>query len=194
MTSRGPAASGGLPVSAGGASPVEQVLGYLNFSSGAADAPFLANLNALFEATGREKTGLPTWLEVSRLLTDRLGQLRQTSATFRDAEQAAAVLELVFDRTLPAYREFHRDLLFHQTDETLFRPFFLGRVCEAILRQGPPWTDSDRIVRGAIGQLNDYIGHRPIPALESQQVEAYKHEFVRPIPLYIRGVGPSCGP
>jgi hypothetical protein len=176
------------------ASPAEQVLGYLNFSSGAADLPFLANLNALFEATSREQTGLPTWLAVGRKLTDRLEQLRATSPAFRNADQATAVLQLVFDQALPAYRQFHRDLLFHQNDESLFRPYFIGRVCEAVLRQGPPWTEHDRIVTGAIGQLNDYIGHRPVPALESQQVQAYKHEFVRPVPLYIRGIGPCCGP
>jgi hypothetical protein len=158
------------------------------------DLPFLANLNALFEQAGREKSGLPAWLEVSRRLTDRLAQLRESSAAFRDADQAAAVLQLVFDQTLPAYRQFHRDLLFHHSDESLFRPYFVGRVCEAVLRQGSPWTENDRIVSGAIRLLNDYIGHRPIPALESQQVTAYPHEFVRPIPLYVRGVGPCCGP
>jgi len=173
---------------------VEQVLGYLNFSSGAADAQFLANLNSLFEQTAARKTGLPVWLEVGRLLTDRLTKLRESSPAFRDAEQATAVLELVFDQTLPAYRQFHRDLLFHQTDETLFRPLFVGRVCEAVLRQGPPWTENDRIVSGAVALLNDYIGHRPIAALESQKLEAYKREFVRPIPLYIKGAGISYGP
>jgi hypothetical protein len=155
--------------------------------------PFLANLDALFEQAVREKSGLPAFLEVSRRLTERLGQLRGSSAAFRDADQAAAVLQLVFDQTLPAYRQFHRELLFHRSDESLFRPFFVGRVCEAVLRQGPPWGESDRIVSGAIRLLNDYIGHRPIPALESLQVAAYPHEFVRPIPLHIRGVGPCCG-
>ena len=200
MRSRGTASSSAVPAGDGPASsgqaaqPLEQVLGYLNFSSGAADLPFLANVNALFEQAGREKSGLPAWQEVSRRLTERLGKLRESSAAFRDADQAAAVLQLVFDQTLPAYRQFHGDLLFHHSDESLFRPYFVGRVCEAVLRQGPPWSENDRIVSGAIRLLNDFIGHRPIPALEAQQVAAYPHEFVRPIPLYIRGVGPCCGP
>jgi hypothetical protein len=210
MSSRGPAGNpaqpaGGIPstpvtpqpnASANGPAPqpLEQVLGYLNFSSGASDLQFLANLNALFEAAGREKSGLPVWLEVGRTLTERLTLLRGLSPAFRDAEQASAVLQLVFDQTLPAYRQFHRDLLFHQTDDALFRPMFVGRVCEAVLRQGPPWTESERIVNGAIRTLNDYIGHRPVPALEAQPTNAYAHEFVRPIPLFIRGVGASCGP
>lgn len=179
---------------AAGASAVEQVLGYLNFSSGAADPLFLANLNSLFEAAAAQSPGTPTWQAVSRLLSERLTALRGSSPAFRDADQAAAVLDLVFGRTLPAYREFHRDLLFHQTDESLFRPYFVGRVCEAVLRQGPPWSEPDRIVPAAIALLNDFIGHRPVAVLESQKLEANKHEFVRPIPLFIRGAGITCGP
>jgi hypothetical protein len=177
-----------------GSPALEQVLGYLNFSSGAADNQFLANLNRLFELVAGEQPGVPPWLSVGRLLTDRLRQLEAQSATFHDAQQGTSVLELVFDRALPAYREFHRDLLFHHTDETLFRPFFVGRVCEAVLRQGPSWNEAARIVPAAIGQLNDFLGHRPVATLESQRVEPYRHEFVRPIPLFIRGAGISFGP
>jgi hypothetical protein len=173
---------------------LEQVLGYLNFSSGSPDVQFLANLNTLFEQTAGPSSGLPVWLQVGRLLTERLNTLKTTTSAFRDAEQAGAILELVFDRTLPAYRHFHRDLLFHHTDESLFRPFFVGRVCEAVLKQGPPWSEVDRIVTAAVAQLNDYIGHRPVAVLESQKLEAYKHEFVRPIPLFVRGAGICYGP
>src|SRR3954453_13484217 len=129
---------------------VEQILGYLNFSSGAADVQFLGNLNQLFAWVAIQKSGTPIWFEAGRLLTDRLAALRTSSPTFRDAEQAASVLELVFDQTLPAYRRFHRDLLFHRNDKTIFRPFFVGRVCETVLKQGPPWSERDRIVGGAV--------------------------------------------
>jgi hypothetical protein len=178
---------------AAGVSAVEKVLGYLNFSSGAPDQQFLANLNLLFELLAQQTRG-PVWHEVGGLLIHRLTELRGQSSAFRDAEQAESVLGLVFDQTLPEYRRFHRDLLFHQTDETLFRPFFVARVCEAVIKQGPPWTERARIVAGAISHLNDYIGHRPVAVLESQKLEAYKHEFVRPIPIYVRGGGISCGP
>ena len=177
-----------------GAPALEQVLGYMNFSSGAADAQFLANLNRLFAHVGTCTGDQPVWRRVGKLLQCRLDSLRESSGAFRDASQAAAVLQLVFDRALPAYREFHRDLLFHQTEETLFRPFFVGRVCEAVLRQGGPWDESDRIVRNAISNLNDYLGHRPVATLESRKIEPYEHERVRPIPLYIRGAGVTCGP
>src|SRR5262245_5642492 len=93
---------------AGGSPAVEQVLGYLNFSSGAADAQFLANLSRLFECTAHRQPGSTLWLEVGRLLTGQLATLREQSATFRDADQADAVLKLVFDETLPAYRKFHK--------------------------------------------------------------------------------------
>jgi hypothetical protein len=172
---------------------VEQVLGYLNFSSGASDVQFLANLNHLFEPPGQRPPLVLAAQQVGRMLSERLAGLRGQSPTFRDAEQASAVLELVFGQALPAYRRFHRDLLFHHTDESLFRPFFVGRVCEAVVKQGPPWNERDRIVSGAIAVLNDYIGHRPVAVLESQKLAAYKHEFVRPIPLYVRGAGVTCG-
>lgn len=177
-----------------GDATLDQVLGYLNFSSGSTDAQFLARLNTLFGHVATESPQTPAWQGLANLLRERLALLTQLSPTFRDAEQAQAVLELVFARTLPAYREFHRDLLFHQTDEALFRPLFIGRVCEAVLRQGAPWAEPERIVAGAINHLNDYIGHRPVAALESQKIEPYKHEYVRPIPLYIRGAGVTVGP
>ena len=105
------------------------------------------------------------------------------------------MLELVFDQALPAYREFHRDLLFHQTDASLFRPFFVGRVCEAVLRQGPPWNEPDRIVpRDHRRSSTTSSATGPLPRSNRRSSKPYKHEFVRPIPLFIRGAGISCGP
>ena len=114
---------------------VEQLLGYLNFSSGASDGQFLANLNALFGQIAEEGSSgsRPVWKRMADRLRETLAKLGQSSATFRDAQQASEVLRLVFDEALPAYQRHHADLLFHQTDETLFRPLFIGRVCEAVL-------------------------------------------------------------
>jgi hypothetical protein len=131
---------------------------------------------------------------LGEVLHSVLAERRGHSAALRDADQAAAVLRLVFDGALPEYRRFHRDLLFHRSEESLFRPFFIARVCEAVIKQGPPWDEEERIVSGAITLLNDYIGHRPVAVLESQKLEAYKHEFVRPIPIFVRGAGYSHGP
>jgi len=175
---------------------VEDILGYLNFSSGASDPTFLKNLNELF---GRIETGgsggEPAWRRVGTVLRDALTIICGSSEAFRSVEQAEAVVKLVFDYALPGYRLHHRDLLFHQKDEQLFLPFFIGRMCEAVLQQGPPWNEIDRVVRLAVTRLNDYIGYRPVAVLQTEQkIQPYAQEWVRPIPLYIRGAGVSAGP
>ncbi len=172
----------------------EETLGYLNFSSGAADPRFLNNINELFTATAGNGDR-PAWKSLKELLLAQLASLKQSSDAFRHCEQAEAVLRLVFDEALPAYREFHADLLFHLSDEELYQPLFIGRVCEAVLQQGPPWDETGRIVNGAVHQLNDYLGHRPVAVLRTEQkIQPYSHERVRPIPLWIQGAGMAFGP
>ncbi len=173
----------------------EEILGYLNFSSGAPDPAFLGNVNRLFGLIeNRASDAEPTWRTLAAVFHAELKQLHGRSDAFRRVEQAEAVLSLVFDTTLPEYRRYHGDLLFHQTSERLFRPFFIGRVCEAVLQQGGPWDQSERIARGAIDRLNDYLGHRPVPVLETEQkIQPYAHECVRPVPLFIRGAGVAVG-
>src|SRR5271165_3246568 len=90
----------------------QEVLGYLNFSSGATDPRFLQNINRLFETIdafpGRIE---PTWRAVHHFLARILQELRGCSEAFRQIDQAEAVLELVFEKALPGYRQFHSDLL-----------------------------------------------------------------------------------
>ncbi len=175
-------------------SGLQEILGYLNFSSGASDPKFLRRLNELWAAL--ESAGTPpneSWRVAHQLLSRRLTELSSHSPAFQDSQQALAVLQLLFDGLLPAYREFHCDLLFHQTDGALFRPLFVGRATEAILDAGGPWNESDRIVQDALLRLNDYLGYRPVPTLETHKCEPYEHERVRPIPLYIAGVGVGTG-
>ena len=57
-----------------------------------------------------------------------------------------------------------------------------------------PQKRRDVLTRRIVRRLNDYIGHRPVPVLESQQIEPYEHEWVRPVPIYIRGAGVAHGP
>jgi hypothetical protein len=178
------------------AKTLQEVLGYLNFSSGAADARFLANLSHLFElvdrAPGRTQSA---WKALGTLLAEQIEQLAGKSDVFRHVEQAREVVALVFEQLFPAYRQFHEDLLFQETDEALFQPFFIGRAFEAVLRQGGAWQETDRITTGAIAVLNDYIGYRPVAVLRSRQkIQPYQHEWVRPIPLFIRGAGVAYGP
>jgi hypothetical protein len=173
----------------------QEIVGYLNFSSGAADPRFLKNVNRLFEALDASPDRVePTWKALHRCLVKALQELHGSSDAFREVEQAEAVLALVFENTLPGYRQFHRDLLFHQSEESLFLPLFIGRVCEAVLQQGGPWDETDRVSKRAISQLNDYLGHRPVAVLRTQQkIQPYAHEWVRPIPLFISGAGVGVG-
>lgn len=174
---------------------LQELVGYLNFSSGAADPRFLANLNELFgevEAAGSPDG--PAALVVQCILAQAVEELHRSSAAFRDVDQARSVLPLVFARFLPAYREYHRDLLHHQSAAELWRPFFVGRACEAVLRQGAPWEEADRILTGALAEFNDYLGYRPVAVLHSgQRMEPYAHEWTRPLPLFARQAGIAVG-
>jgi len=172
---------------------LHEVLGYLNFSSGAADPRFLRNLNEVFLAAESADPN-ESHVLLRRWLYRELDNLHEQSGAFADDTQARAVMRIWFDGLLPAYRSFHRDLLFHQKDGELWRPFFLGEAAEAILRQGGPWDETERITEASLAELNSFIGYRPVAVLESQQkIEPYAHEWVRPIPLYIAGAGVAVG-
>lgn len=168
-------------------------MGYLNFSEGASDPTFLGNLNELFRRIEAQSADRPDLEVLAGWLTEGAAKLRAADRAFGDVTQAEAAIRLALVDFPAAYRQFHRDLLWHRAADELWRPLFLGRVIEAILAQGPPWDDSERIIQGARDQLDDYIGYRPVAALESQRIEPYRHEWVRPIPLYIEDVGVACG-
>lgn len=173
---------------------VRDCLGYLNLSGGAFDPTFYANLNALFAQFDKRKSNSA----VSRLrqcLLEGCAAYAGAGKAFGDLSQARTLIELVFGHLLPAYREFHADLLAHLPDERLFRPFFIARAFEYALRQGPPWEDRERIVAGALQGLNDYVGYRPVAVLhDDRKMEPYAHEWVCPIPLYVKGAGVEHGP
>lgn len=171
-----------------GKQAVERVLGYLNFSSGAPDPNFLASLDELFRAAEPDE-GTSHWVHAGNVLAAERQNLAASSSTFQDTDQATAVQQLVWEHALPAYLAYHRDLLFHQDSADLFNSFLVGRVCEAVLSQGAPWDEADRIVDGALTHLNDYIGYRPVAVLESRKIEPYPHERLRPVPLYVSGAG-----
>lgn len=173
-----------------------EVLGYLNFSSGLTDGGFLRALNALFEIeeAGPEAADTAAGASVDRVLAgleSRLELLRSEGRAFADAEQARGVLRLA-GQFREAYPRFHSDLLRGLSTEALWRPFFLGRVLEALLAQGAPWDEA--ALNAARDRLDDYIGYRPIAVLETEQkIEPYRHEWVRPIPLYLESAGVAHG-
>ncbi len=181
---------------------LDQTLGYLNFSSGTADEGFLRNLNQIFRCldarTAADATSVDASSEslvhtVAKALIARLEYLRESNSAFSDVQQATRVIDLVVQHVLPAYLAHHQDLLFHRTPETTFNSFFVGRVCEAVLASQPLEREVGEVVQAALDRLNDFVGHRPLPTLETRKIEPYRQEWVRPIPIYIRGVGVAHG-
>ncbi len=173
--------------------PVEQaareLLGYLNFSNGARDQRAFRNWNTLFQHFKSGKTD-----ELRHYLMQQLEALRGDNSAFQETAQAENVIELLFGHLLDAYQEFHRDLLFHVSRKELEQPLFIAVLAEAILAQGEPWEQIDRIVEGAIAQVNDYLGYRPVAVLENGRlVQPYAHERFALIPLYVSGVGAADG-
>ncbi len=173
---------------------LEDVVGYLNFSAGVGDPKFLQQLNALYRSF---EADLPPTSSLPRLcagLRATIARLHAAGGAFAEVGQVQAVVRLLEQEVLPAYRKFHSNLLFHQEDAFLERPFFVGKVCEAILAQGAPWEETERIVSGALQHLNDYVGYRPVATLASgDTTEPYAHEFIRPLPVYVRGAGVEMG-
>ncbi len=175
---------------------IVQLLGYMNFSSGKMESPLLAAVNRIYAdalPSQNPYQGMPSWLQTQQWLGDWLIRLGQTKPSFNDSSQAASVLKLAW-QLLPAYLDFHRDLLFHQEAEGLFNGFFMGKAIEAVILQGAPWDDTDRIINGAVAHLNDFVGYRPVAVLEGRRLEPYDNEWVRPIPLFIAGAGATAGP
>lgn len=175
---------------------LDQVLGYLNFSSGSEDKAFLGKLNQLFEyqeSLGSSGNSDSTHQQVLELLGKRLESLKETNSTFADSQQAHRVLDLMSHHVLPGYMAHHRDLLFHRTDTTTFNSFFIGRIFESVLASKPIENEAKQIIKSVNSTLNDFIGHRPVPSLETQKIEPYPNEWVRPIPVYIKDVGTAHG-
>ncbi|QEG37900.1 hypothetical protein Pr1d_52480 [Bythopirellula goksoeyrii] len=173
---------------------LEEMVGYLNFSSGTSDPKFLKNLNEFFRSLNCESGSCDPLEKLTTALKQTMDRLSAAGGAFADTAQAEAAVGILSNHFLSAYCKFHQDLLFHQQSSELWQPFFLGRAYEAILSQGTPWDEIDRIVAGALEQINDFVGFRPVATLESgSPSEPYPHEFVRPIPLYVRGAGVAVG-
>jgi len=171
----------------------QAILGYLNFSEGRPDPRFQKQLNDAYASLALDASAVVPRL--ADALRTRLRQLHaEGAAAFKDVTQAEAALAITFDHVLPAYRQHHADLLAHQMEAELFQPFFIARACECVLAQGGPWSETRRIAAGALNRLNDFVGYRPLPVLETRpRGEPYAHERIRPIPIYLRGAGVAWG-
>ena len=178
---------------------LRRLAGYLNFSSGHCDVTTMSAWNAAYEAAshGDPLSGPPAFLVLKDRLVETLQMLQSQQSAFSDITQGRRIVHLLWSELLPAYLDFHRDLLFHQEPETVFNGYFLACAAEAILTvtgEGGADQQDDSIVAAAIERLNVFVGYRPVAMLENRRCEPFPHEFLRPIPLYFRGAGVSAGP
>jgi len=173
---------------------LRDLLGYLNFSQGAASARFRGVLNELFRDDLRAEN--PAMLR-DYLLAELQRLSKSGDAACADPTQADAVIRLTLDDLLPAYGRHHADLLGHLTEADHYAPFLLARMFEAILaaraEHGGGKTES--IVATALKQLNHFVGYRPVAVLENgRRSEIYTSERFCPMPLYFSDVGAAVGP
>ena len=172
-------------------SVMTELFGYLNFSNGKPDQKFQSHFNHFWNSL----EPITSAEVIQTELLKHLEVLKKENPTFAKEQQGEKVIKLVFEECLPAYRKFHEDLLFHLNESDYLHPFFLVRIFEATLNQGGPWEEKERISNGAVTQLNDFLGFRPVGVLENERLmEPYSHERHRPIPCYLKGVGVSHGP
>jgi hypothetical protein len=171
------------------------IAGYLNFASGASDVATLAAWNDVYRSAsqGDPLSGPPAWLVVRDWLRETLDKLQAEQPAFRNCDQALRVIGLLWSELLPAYLDFHRDLLFHQQPEVVFNGFFLARTAAALLEVGIEGEDAE-VMQAAIDRLDDFVGYRPVAMLENRTCQPYRHEFIRPVPLYVKDAGVSAGP
>ncbi|MGL5097017.1 MAG: hypothetical protein ACRDD1_15610, partial [Planctomycetia bacterium] len=169
---------------------LEGMLGYLNFSDGTPSAAFQRSVSDYY----RRSAGVDApWLSLRADLETALHAASAAGTpTFRDCTQAEAVLRRTFNDVLPAYRKHHRDLLPQASDADLYQPYFMARVLEAGLakREAP----DERFAATVVDRLDDFLGHRPVAALEhAGSLQPYRHERVRPIPVFLRDAGVAFG-
>ena len=177
--------------------PVEwqSLLGYLNFSDGRPDVRFQQQLHAACQEVSQQPDRLAALAGILRAQLQVLHSGK--SRAFTNTEQADAAIQLACSEFPPAYMDFHSNLLGHQSLNAVFTSFFLARVFEAILERRHRDSSSGHraIVGDVIARLNDYVGYRPIPLLETRSaLDIFPHEKVRPVPLYLRNAGVAAGP
>ncbi|MCM2374145.1 hypothetical protein [Aporhodopirellula aestuarii] len=178
---------------------LRSLLGYLTFSSGPAAPAILKAWNRVHDeaAGGDVLSGPPPFLIIRHWLEETTEKVGAESAAFADVSRPRTVIRVLWSKLLPAYLDFHRDLLFHLEPEIIFNGFFLARCAEAILEhvgESDSIDDEHALVERVISQLNDYVGYRPVAVLENRACQPYPHEFVRPIPVMIHDAGISAGP
>ena len=177
-------------LSSGEKNAFEQVLGYINFSSGSHDATFYSNLRTVNEAVKQD--GDLLYVSMQSAMLSALDELNGSSGVLSSSNQARTAVELVFAHVIPSFLTFHQQVLnAHDVNETI-NTFFIGRVFDVVLKLQDEW-ENPVVVDQAIHYLNDFVGYRPIATLETHRHEPYPHEKIRPVPLYIANAGVCSG-
>ena len=173
--------------------PYRDLFGYLNFSDGAPNPRFRACWNEIFQQLPEPRT-----VETLRQhLDQQLAGLQATAdGAFAQMDQAQTALNLAFDRVVPEYLDFHKDLLFHVETQALCQPFFIALLLESTLAalSDRELSNDDQRAASAIRRVSTYVGYRPVAVLENErQAEVYEHERYCPLPLYLSGSGVAEG-
>ncbi len=117
---------------------LETILGVLNFSSGDPAPKFLMALNTIcgrLEELNNPDDTTPYWRRLASVLWDYLKFIQPSSDVFAQDVQVRRTLIFGFRYFFPFYRVWHKDLLFHQNDDTLFNAFSIGEAFYAILKE-----------------------------------------------------------
>ena len=179
----------------------------------------LNTICAGLDARKAKEDPTPVWCRLAAALWDYLKWVQPNSEVFSQDTQVRQALLFGFLYFFPHYRVWHKDLLFHQKDDVLFNAFSIGQAFYAILKEKAFESIPDEAANIAsseeflktsdaempareitpeiqkaldrtINHYDDFIGYRPIPVLHSRQkMQAYRHEWLHAIPLYIKGVG-----
>src|SRR5437016_5183744 len=96
-----------------------KLLGWIIFSDGRPDPRWQRQLDDIHDAVVQQGAEQPWGLLRDWLLLELDDLERAGNAAFRDCSQARAVIPLVFDHVLPAYRLHHADLLARLGDADL---------------------------------------------------------------------------
>ena len=143
---------------------LEEVVGYLNFSSGTPDPSFLQNINELFrslESARTRESSLPHYCEWLRQTVQRL---EQAGGAFTDAEQAKAILDLLQHQLLPAYTaNFTATCFFTKNRPTSCGPFSSGAPVKRCWRREHPGTKPSESLKGRWHSLTIMLAIAPWP-------------------------------
>ena len=175
---------------------LQRLAGYLNFSSGTSDPATLAAWNSVYGSATKSNplSGPAAWLVLKDRLTETLDRLQQESPAFRDVSQAPQVGAVAVERIATGVLGLSSRLAVSSRTGGAIQRIFPRSLCRSVAVGTWGVATTKVIIDETIRRLNDFVGYRPVAMLENRRCEPYQYEFVRPIPLYVRGAGVSAGP